>query len=460
MMKRRREMKNKLYKVLLGVSVLAMAACSPAVGIMAADNGTQTETQETENITIEAVGALNFSETRTNQGNYIKAVRIEYSGEVDASAVDYTSYLVKGYNVVGTYVNNTGEWGDCGTSGKYVFVLIEEPINTETAMYKTHTNYGGMDYYTPPTLYISQLSDIKVNEEGKLDEEGNVTIAGFGMESSEQYNLIADEFQADQYTMQVDGEDYSIMYRLFVPEGYENGGADLASLPMVIYYHGGGEGGDNNIMPILDSRSAQNFATDEWQSEHPCFVLVPQNPIKHGGEEPFMTAAVQLIQQVMGEYNVDQKRIYTMGTSAGTKSAVATDIAMPDQIAGTLLASAAMFEYTQEEHEAIKDIPTWLITAADEIPRRLDASEAFVDTASSIGREAAANVGDEAWNGYLTGYEAEQLAEEQIELAEQMGTNLLYTHYQVNTIEPDCHLNYLHAYNNTAILEWLFDQSK
>lgn len=54
-------MKNKLYKVLLGVSVLAMAACSPAVGIMAADNGTQTETQETENITIEAVGALNFS---------------------------------------------------------------------------------------------------------------------------------------------------------------------------------------------------------------------------------------------------------------------------------------------------------------------------------------------------------------------------------------------------------------
>lgn len=418
-------MKNKLYKVLLGVSVLAMAACSPAVGIMAADNGTQTETQETENITIEAVGALNFSETRTNQGNYIKAVRIEYSGEVDASAVDYTSYLVKGYNVVGTYVNNTGEWGDCGTSGKYVFVLIEEPINTETAMYKTHTNYGGMDYYTPPTLYISQLSDIKVNEEGKLDEEGNVTIAGFGMESSEQYNLIADEFQADQYTMQVDGE-----------------------------------GGDNNIMPILDSRSAQNFATDEWQSEHPCFVLVPQNPIKHGGEEPFMTAAVQLIQQVMGEYNVDQKRIYTMGTSAGTKSAVATDIAMPDQIAGTLLASAAMFEYTQEEHEAIKDIPTWLITAADEIPRRLDASEAFVDTASSIGREAAANVGDEAWNGYLTGYEAEQLAEEQIELAEQMGTNLLYTHYQVNTIEPDCHLNYLHAYNNTAILEWLFDQSK
>lgn len=49
------------------------------------------------------------------------------------------------------------------------------------------------------------------------------------MESSEQYNLIADEFQADQYTMQVDGEDYSIMYRLFVPDGYENGGADLAS---------------------------------------------------------------------------------------------------------------------------------------------------------------------------------------------------------------------------------------
>ena len=46
-------MKIKLYKVLLGVSVLAMAACSPAVGIMAADNGTQTETQETENIVVQ-----------------------------------------------------------------------------------------------------------------------------------------------------------------------------------------------------------------------------------------------------------------------------------------------------------------------------------------------------------------------------------------------------------------------
>ena len=441
-------MKRNMIGSLVGVCALAMLGCA----------GTAMA-EEAESKVIEAVGALNYAETRTDQGNYISAIRIEYSDEVNASAVDYTSYVVKGYNVVGTYVNNTGEWGDCATSGKYVFILVQEPV-TDADAYKTHTNYGGFDHYTPPVLYVSQLSNILVDVDGNLDEEGTTTIEAFGMQSDQQYNLIGEEFTAGEYTRQVDGEDYTIKYRLFVPEGYKEGGTDLDALPMVVYYHGGGEGGDNNIMPILDSRSALNFATDEWQAEHPCFVLVPQNPIKHGGEEPFMTSAVELIEQVMDEYNVDEKRVYTMGTSAGTKSAVATDIAIPDKIAGTLLASAAMFEYTEEEHEAIKDIPTWLITAADEIPRRLDASEAFVATAASIGREAAANVGDDAWNGYLSGYAAEQLAENQIAQAEEMGTNLLYTHYQIHTVEPSFHLNYLKAFNNMAILEWLFEQSK
>lgn len=441
--------KNRLHSF-IALSAFALAGTASAA-VSAAE-------AETETTTIQAVDVLNYSETRTDQGNYIAAIRVEYSDEVSASAVDFNSYLVKGYNVIGTYVNNTGEWGDCATSGKYVFVLVEEPINTTAATYKTHTNYGGFDHYTPPTLFISQLSDITVNDEGLIDAEGTTIIEAFGMESDEQVNLIADDFLAGEYVVEETG--YNIMYRLFVPEGYEDGGEDKEALPLVIYYHGGGEGGYNNIMPILDSRSALNFATDEWQEKHPCYVLVPQNPIKHGGEEPFMSAACELIEQVIDENNIDESRVYTMGTSAGTKSAVATDIAMPDRIAGTLLASAAMFEYTEEEHETIRDIPTWLITAADEISRRLDASEAFVATAESIGRTAAANVGEDAWNGYLTGYASEQQAKEQIALAEEMDTNLLYTHYQINTIEPDFHLNYLKAFNNEAILEWLFAQSK
>ena len=345
-------MKRRMYYSMLGLSSLLLIGCASAA--MAA------ETDETT--TIEVVSALNYAETRADQGNYIAGIRLEYSDEVKAAAIDYTSYLVKGYNVVGSYVNNTGEWGDCATSGKYVFLLVEEPLNTTSAMYKTHTNFGGFDHYTPPVLYVSQLSNIVVNDEGLVDAEGTTTIEAFGMQSAEEYNLIADEFQTGQYTRQVDGEDYSIMYRLYVPEGYENGGADLEALPMIIYYHGGGEGGNNNVMPTLDSRSALNFAEKDWQAEHPCFVLVPQNPIKHGGEEPFVSTAVELIEQVLTDYHVDQNRVYTMGTSAGTKSAVATDIAIPDKIAGTLLASAAMFEYTEENHEAIKDIPTWLIT--------------------------------------------------------------------------------------------------
>lgn len=408
--------------------------------------------------TIEIVSAVNYSETRSDQGNYIAGIRLEYSGEINASAVDYTTYLVKGYNVVGTYVNNTGVWGDCATSGKFVFVLIQEPINTTSAMYKTHTNYGGYDVFTPPTLFISQLAAIKVNTEGLIDSAGNTTIAAFGIESNELVNLVGEKFIGGEYVVEENG--YNIMYRLFVPQGYENGGDSLAALPMVIYYHGGGEGGYNNILPILDSRSALNFAEDAWQDKHPCFVLVPQNPTKSGGNEQFMVAALGLIEQVLDQYNVDENRIYTMGTSAGTKSAVATNIAMPDRIAGTLLASAAMFEYTAEDHEAIRNIPTWLVTAADEIPRRLNASEAFVATAASIGRVAASNVGEDAWNGYLSGYAAEKLAKAQIALAEELGTNLLYTHYQVNTVEPDFHLNYLKAFNNQAILEWLFAQSK
>src|SRR6476659_6261460 len=67
----------------------------------------------------------------------------------------------------------------------------------------------------------------------------------------------------------------SMPYRLFVPKGYDKS----VPYPLVIWLHGGGSAGDDNIGQIsLDNKLGTHFWTrKENQDRHPAFVLAPQS---------------------------------------------------------------------------------------------------------------------------------------------------------------------------------------
>ncbi|HLH32941.1 MAG TPA: hypothetical protein VKY31_17195, partial [Terriglobia bacterium] len=64
-------------------------------------------------------------------------------------------------------------------------------------------------------------------------------------------------------------------YRLFVPQGYK----PEQKYPIVIWLHGAGSAGTDNIGQIsLDNKIGTHFwARPENQEKHPAFVLAPQS---------------------------------------------------------------------------------------------------------------------------------------------------------------------------------------
>jgi predicted esterase len=145
-----------------------------------------------------------------------------------------------------------------------------------------------------------------------------------------------------------DSSGLNLPYRLYVPENYD----PTQKYPMVLYLHGGGERGTDNLSPLLNEPFARTFFSPAVQTTHPSFFLVPQCPLylqetdpreefwvnnfdtnldgtPHAGWEPdayriadypvsaSLSAVTNLIPSLLSEFSVDSKRLYATGWSMG-----------------------------------------------------------------------------------------------------------------------------------------------
>ena len=109
-------------------------------------------------------------------------------------------------------------------------------------------------------------------------------------------------------------------YRLFVPSNYDKN----RSYPLVIWLHGGGSAGDDNLGQIsLDNKLGTHFWTrKENQARNPAFVLAPQSlGTWDSNAEPEMSEELNLVLEILAvvrkDYNIDSNRLYVAGQSNG-----------------------------------------------------------------------------------------------------------------------------------------------
>ncbi|HEY2380021.1 MAG TPA: prolyl oligopeptidase family serine peptidase [Terriglobia bacterium] len=109
-------------------------------------------------------------------------------------------------------------------------------------------------------------------------------------------------------------------YRLFIPQGY----SPEKKYPIVIWLHGAGSAGTDNIGQIsLDNKVGTHFwARPENQQKHPAFVLAPQSKAGWDNNESKglsgeLKQVLDILDIVRKTYSIDEARMYIAGQSNG-----------------------------------------------------------------------------------------------------------------------------------------------
>ncbi len=120
-------------------------------------------------------------------------------------------------------------------------------------------------------------------------------------------------------------------YRILLPDGYESGG----DFPLVLFLHGGGERGDDNLLQLVHGSGM--FSNPVNMERYPAVVIFPQCPEEYfwalesrpeGGFDPeifpaqypataAVTAVKGLVDHFLASGRIDPARVYITGLSMG-----------------------------------------------------------------------------------------------------------------------------------------------
>lgn len=128
----------------------------------------------------------------------------------------------------------------------------------------------------------------------------------------------------------------TIPYNLLIPEGVK---AD-EKLPLVLFMADGSTPGDDITLPLTQGYGGLVWGTDEFQRQHPCFVVVPQYPYVTVDDEwqttPQVDGTIRLVKELVKSYSIDTDRLYTTGQSMGGMMSLYFNVKYPEFFAASL----------------------------------------------------------------------------------------------------------------------------
>ncbi|MCM3725791.1 chitobiase/beta-hexosaminidase C-terminal domain-containing protein [Neobacillus cucumis] len=319
------------------------------------------------------------------------------------------------------YKSQTIELGSV-TPGVSIYYTLDGSIPTKQSL-----------LYTEP-ITISQNTVIKA-----IAIRGNVNSSVLevtnGKTNSEvvdlTYTFVTRESIADKFLKLTYN---SMPYRLYVPENYDPN----KSYPLVLFLHGGGERGTDNVKQITANDGAVIWAAPENQAKHQAFVLAPQarnvpdggfgitrdsdNNINLSRVFEFSTdlgTAYEILQHVRNNYNIDSNRLYSTGLSQGGFGTYNLNMKYPDLFAAMVPIAGGG---DPEKAYLLGNKPIWEFHAVDD---------------SVIPVSYSQNI---------------------IEAIRNAGGNPIYTEYPAEFKYN--HGSWVPAYENKEMIEWVFKQEK
>lgn len=165
-------------------------------------------------------------------------------------------------------------------------------------------------------------------------------------------------------------ENDTIPYRLLIPENYN---VNLA-YPLVIALSGAGGRGVDNQRQLQKSWISKELTLEQNREAHPCFVFVPQcPPDKNFGHALTLNQKAQLtdinepgidsllfviIEELVSNFNIDQKRLYVFGESMGAIGGWGLITQKQDLFAAAILVSGGAY---YKHGSDLAQFPIWAL---------------------------------------------------------------------------------------------------
>ncbi len=191
----------------------------------------------------------------------------------------------------------------------------------------------------------------------------------------------------------IDAGVMQLPWRLFVPVGASVDGP----LPLVVFFHGAGRRGTDNIGAM---ELAWSFINDKAQKKYPCYVLAAQVPkgkrwvdqnfnkgsyaLADLAVTPCMQQALELVRKTMTQHAIDAKRVYAVGQSMGGYGCWDALLRAPDLwAAGAPICGAG----SPSDAALIKSIPVWAWHGENDTAVPVSGSRDMVEALRALGAE-------------------------------------------------------------------------
>ena len=168
-----------------------------------------------------------------------------------------------------------------------------------------------------------------------------------------------------------------VNYQYFKPVNKDDG----KKHPLIIWFHGNGEGGykdyRNNVSQKLANRGAVAFAEDKTQKIFGgAYVVAPQadDTWYNNYTKGYIKSVKAMIDEFVSENNVDKNRIYIFGASAGGYMSFRMMIEYPNYFAAFSTSAAALDKAatsggvatTAQDLMKIRNKPLWMVHAQND----------------------------------------------------------------------------------------------
>jgi predicted peptidase len=282
-------------------------------------------------------------------------VRIERDIPTSAFTVAATiNNLTANRTVVDVYTNNAPELdrrGPRGTPGRYLIIELSPDDPDAGALVFS----GGINNRSRwSALTRSHRTPTWSTTGGRV----RLRPLPFAISNQGVINPIVDDFLSLSYT---DSAGRRMNLRLFQPQARVERRRD--GFPLVVFLHGGGERGANNITQITANQGAVAFVKPERQDSDPSYVLAPQVPVGSSWTTPAIQAALlELIDQVASSFPIDEDRL-THGTVPRRDRRLRHPSQVPGRFAGALLIAA---KGDPSRTPLMRDVPVWATHSIDD----------------------------------------------------------------------------------------------